>query len=114
MNSFVRDIRLALRHLARERAFGVVVVLTLGVCIGANVAAFSVLNAVVLQPLPYPAADRIVTILFHRVAPPWSAVILQQPPLHDCFRGSRTRVYIAIAYPSSLNYISLVHHQGSR
>lgn len=62
LDSFVREIRLAFRHLARERTFAAVVVVTLGVCIGANVAAFSVLNAIVLQPLPYADANRIVTI----------------------------------------------------
>lgn len=55
LDSFVRDARLAIRDLACERAFAAIVVLMLGVCIGANVAAFSVLNAIVLQPLPSPA-----------------------------------------------------------
>ena len=62
LDSFVRDARLAIRDLACERAFAAIVVLTLGVCIGANIAAFSVLNAIVLQPFPYADADRIATI----------------------------------------------------
>ena len=62
MTALARDVRLTLRQLARNRAFSVVVVLTMGICVGANVATFSVVNAVVLRPLPYPDADRLVTI----------------------------------------------------
>ena len=62
MDSFVRDARIAIRHLRLRASVRSHCVLTLRVCIGANVAAFSVLNAIVLQPLPYADADRIVTI----------------------------------------------------
>src|SRR5688500_15982763 len=62
MEALWSDVRFALRQLARERAFSAVVLLTLAVCIAANVAIFSVVSGVVLRPLPYPAADRIVTI----------------------------------------------------
>jgi predicted permease len=62
MEALWTDVRYALRQLARERAFSAVVLLTLAVCIAANVAVFSVVSTVVLRPLPYPAADRIVTI----------------------------------------------------
>ncbi len=56
------DLRFGFRTLRRNPAFAAVVVLTLAVGIGANAAIFSVVNAVVLRPLPYRNADRLVVI----------------------------------------------------
>ncbi|HJT44664.1 MAG TPA: ABC transporter permease, partial [Chthoniobacterales bacterium] len=58
MNHF----RLALRQLIRNPAFSAVAILTLGLGIGANTAIFSIVNAVLLRPLPYPDADRIMVV----------------------------------------------------
>ncbi|HEX6465499.1 MAG TPA: ABC transporter permease [Vicinamibacterales bacterium] len=54
------DIRLALRTLPRQSAYSLAFILTLGLGIGANTAMFSVINGVLLRPLPYPEADRIM------------------------------------------------------
>ncbi len=54
--------RLASRALARNRGFAIVTILTLAVGIGANTAIFSVVRGVILKPLPYPDADRIVRV----------------------------------------------------
>src|SRR4051812_48164860 len=62
METLWRDLRFGFRQLLRERAFSGVVLLTLAVCIGANVAIFSVIDAVVLRPLPYPRAGDLVTM----------------------------------------------------
>jgi putative ABC transport system permease protein len=59
------DLRHAFRRLTREPGFTVAVVLTLALGVGANVAVFTVVEAVLLRPLPYPAADRVV-VLRHR------------------------------------------------
>src|SRR5580700_12213116 len=51
-----------LRRLARTPSFTAIVVLTLAVGIGANSAIFSVINGILLKPLPYPHSDRLVTV----------------------------------------------------
>jgi putative ABC transport system permease protein len=62
IGSFVADVRIALRTLLKDRGFTAVTVLTLAVAIGANTAIFSVVDGVLLRPLPYPEADRLVTV----------------------------------------------------
>src|SRR5438270_5145930 len=62
MNSFLRDIRFAARAIARSPGFFLVVVATLGLGIGSTTAIFSVVNGVLLRPLPYAHPERIVQI----------------------------------------------------
>lgn len=62
MSSLLHDVRVALRSLAKAPTFALVTVATLAVAIGANTAIFSVVDGVLLSPLPYPDADRIVRV----------------------------------------------------
>ncbi len=59
---FWRDVKFGLRGLVRNPAFSAVALITLGLGIGANAAIFSVVNAVLLRPLPFPDSDRIVMV----------------------------------------------------
>ena len=62
---FRHDVRHALRLLVREPGFTLAAVLTLTLGVGANVAVFTLVNAALLRPLPYPDADRVI-VLEHR------------------------------------------------
>jgi predicted permease len=62
VESVVQDVRYALRTLCKKPGFTAVCVLTLGLGIGATTAVFSVINSVLLRPLPYPNAERLLQI----------------------------------------------------
>ena len=67
MNRFLRDLRYAFRSLRRTPSYAAAAILTLTLGIGANTAIFSALDGVVLKPLPYRDADRLVIVaLFNR------------------------------------------------
>lgn len=63
MNGLLRDLQYARRTLAKSPGFTIVSLLTLAIGVGANTAIFSLVDAALLKPLPYPDADRIVRVL---------------------------------------------------
>jgi putative ABC transport system permease protein len=62
LGTVLRDTRYGVRTLVKSRAFTVVAVLSLALGIGANTAIFSVVNGILLRPLPYPESERIVAV----------------------------------------------------
>jgi predicted permease len=62
MESLVQDLRFGLRLLWKDRGFAVTTLLTLALCIAANVAIFAVVNSILLRPLPVPEPERLVLL----------------------------------------------------
>src|SRR5881394_2700935 len=58
----MNDFRFAFRQLRKSPAFTATALATLAICLGANLAIFAVINSILLRPLPFPNADRLVTI----------------------------------------------------
>src|SRR5262245_59124419 len=68
LDDLMRDVPLGFRGLARDRFFTISVAAILGVGIATSVTMFSVLNAVVLRPLPYPRPGELATVNTHLIA----------------------------------------------
>src|SRR5215207_3034606 len=75
MSSLLHDLRFGFRMMVRNPVFTLIAVVTLALGIGANTAIFSVVDAVLLRPLPYPQPDRLVFL--------WSGVPMGGSALPD-------------------------------
>src|ERR1700737_1038184 len=69
---FLKDLQFTMRMLWKNPAFSVITILTLGLCIGANTAIFSVVDGVILRPLAYPESERLFAI--HEICPAFSHI----------------------------------------
>ena len=90
-----RDLRIGLRMLFKYPGFSAVVVATLALGIGANVALFSVVNGVLLNPLPLPQPDQLVTIAQSK--PNFEAGAIPYPNFRDMQKENRTFSAMAIS-----------------
>src|SRR5690349_2773048 len=95
------NLRLAFRQLIQSRGFTIIAVLTLSLGIGANTAIFSVINAVLLAPLPYPDAGRIMTLA--EAAPGAPSVSIAFPDYLDWRRDNTVFESLAISRADSRN-----------
>ena len=96
MDNLLRDLRISVRLLVRQPGFALTAILTLALGIGATTAIFSVVNAIVLRPLPFGDPDRIIAVT--RFLPRTGArpASLSAPDFHD-FRA-QNRSLQALAY----------------
>ena len=89
-----RDIRYALRLHGKELGFSATAVVIMALGIGASTAMFSVINAVLLRPLPYPSAERIVTLWGRSKQMSVSSVSI--PDYHDWQQRSHSFAHLAL------------------
>ena len=96
METLTRDLRYVARSLVRSPAFFVVTVLTLALGVGATTAIFSVVNGVLLRPLPYPRSERIVQLF--QIDKDGKRMSVSEPNFRD-WKGE-TRSFSAMALAS--------------
>jgi predicted permease len=99
VEGLLQDIRYGLRVLRKSPVFTLVAVLTLALGIGANSAIFSIFNAVLLSPLPYPHAERLVTLGASK--PNFQNGSISYPNFLDWRRDNRTFDSMAVFRNSS-------------
>jgi len=99
----LNDVRFALRQLCKNPGFTFVAVLTLALGIGANAALFSVVNAVLLNPLPYPRPEQLVSL--HQSKPNFPTGSISYPNFRDWQKENRTFSGMAIGRSFSANLI---------
>jgi predicted permease len=95
MNSLFQDIRYGLRGLWRQPGFSLVAVCSLALGIGANTAIFSVVNGVLLNPLPYPQPEQLVTL--DQSKPNFETGAIPYPNFRDLQKENRTFSAMAIS-----------------
>jgi hypothetical protein len=96
LDHFIQDLVYAVRGMRKHPGFTALVVLVMGLGIGANTAVFSVMNAVLLRPLPYRVADRIVTLSTADKKEPALTSYVSAPDFRDW--RERSSSFEAMAY----------------
>src|SRR5215510_5451091 len=81
MYTLWQDMRYGARMLLKQRGFTLIALLTISLGVGANTAIFSVINAVLLRPLPYPESDRLA--LYNERSPQMDGMSISWPNYTD-------------------------------
>ncbi len=110
MGTLLQDIRYAVRTLAKNPGFTAATVVTLALGIGANTAVFSVINGVLIQPLPYQQDSQLMLVQQHRQGTPNTAF---SPKELDDLRAQSTAFDEFVEY-HSLNFTLLGHGEPER
>src|SRR3979411_108525 len=108
----MQDLRYALRMLKKHPGFTVISVLTLALGIGANTAIFSVVNAVLLQPLPYPNADRIMVL--NESTGPGQDFAVALPDYFDWRNDNTSFEHLACTHKESRNLSGIPGREAER
>jgi putative ABC transport system permease protein len=101
MSDFVQNIRLALRFIRRNPGFATVAIGALALGIGANSAMFSVVNALLIRPLPYADADRIGIVWEKSAGQGWSRINPSGPDYVDWKEHSKSIGEFALLEPGT-------------
>src|SRR4051794_33842463 len=105
MHNFLHDLRYALRRLRQSPGFALISVLTLALGIGANIAVFSVTNAVLLNPSGIPNADGLVALRARYLAlADLSNISISAPDFGDALDGKNIFQSAAVLQNGRLNY----------
>ncbi len=94
--------KLVLRSLTRRKGFSAAVIAILGLGIGANTAVFSVVDAILLKPLPYPGADRLVSVMEASPSKSEPVSLIAPGRLQDWNRMNRTFDGIVASYTENV------------
>jgi putative ABC transport system permease protein len=105
MSTLLTDIRYALRMLLKAPGFTVIAVVALALGIGANTAIFSVVNAVLLRPLPYPEPDKL--ILLREKTPVFPGGSVSYPNYLDWREAQRTLTDLVLLRRVDVNFAML-------
>src|SRR5208282_991752 len=104
MGTLVEDVRYGLRMLRKNPGFTTVALLTLALGIGANTAVFSIVNGVLLNPLPFPDSDKLVTLFESK--PNFREGSISYPNFLDWQRDNHAFTSIAAYRPDTFSLTS--------
>jgi putative ABC transport system permease protein len=107
-----QELRYALRVLAKQPGFTLIAVLTLALGIGANTAIFSIINSVLLRPLPYPKADRIMVL--NESSGPGQDFSVALPDYFDWQKEAKSFVHLACTHKESRNLSGIAGRDPER
>src|SRR5437899_10511478 len=108
----MNDLTFALRRLHKSPGFTCVAVLTLALGIGANTAIFSIVNAVLLRPLPYPDADRIMVL--NEASGPGQDYSVPLPDYFDWQKDNTVFEHLAATHKESRNLSGISRRDPKR
>src|SRR3954464_3656365 len=105
MHSLFRDLRHGLRRVVAAPGFTAIAILTLALGIGANVAIFTVVNAVLIRPLPFPDPDRLVRVAADARATSGRNIGISQPELDDLRNRAGIFDQVTALWPVSASFL---------
>ena len=99
IDSFLQDVRFGVRALARNKTVTAIALVTLALGIGANTTIFTVVNSLLLRPLPYKDAERLVAVFLHETQSGERRLPTSSGEFHEWKRQSATLEYLTAATP---------------